>query len=50
MSNKKKDQIKEYKYVMLIKCVECETVSKVIGPCVKCGCTEFKRVYIAKGI
>lgn len=45
MAVKEKVKEKEYQYILVVKCVKCETVSIGINPCEKCGGIYFKRVY-----
>jgi len=47
MATKKDVKPVLYIYKLSIKCVECEKIAEYIGPCVKCGGMEFKRVYVA---
>ena len=50
MVNKKKKEVKEYKYILIINCQECGTIAETIGPCIKCGNLTFIRVYKAQEI
>jgi len=45
MADKKNKKEKKYHYTVVVICKECETVAETIGPCVKCGCQLFLRMY-----
>jgi len=45
MTEKKNKKEKTYHYTVVEICKECEAVAETIGPCVKCGCKIFLRIY-----